>query len=92
MDEFYNRQYVLHDGQHRLIAILSCFVFFLEWMTDLIVKQNEDKLAPIKDKTKTKKIRAELRRVLDAHREDISRCSVESNQSMGAERTFLFLI
>lgn len=48
-----------------LLVMPSGLSVALEGLTDLIVKENEDKVAPIKDKKLAKKIRGELTNVID---------------------------
>ncbi|MGS0747388.1 hypothetical protein [Halpernia sp. GG3] len=64
---------IIEASTSSLLVMPSGFSVALEGLTDLIVKKNESKLAPIKDKKLAKEIRTELKSVIDKYSEKIEK-------------------
>jgi hypothetical protein len=62
---------IIESSSSSLLVMPSGLAVALEGITDLIVKQNEGKLAPIKDKAKAKKFRAQLQTILATYAQDV---------------------
>lgn len=58
---------IIEASTSSLLVMPSGFSVALEGLTDLIVKEKEEKVAPIKDKKLAGKIRSEFRSIIDSH-------------------------
>lgn len=58
---------IIEASTSSLLVMPSGFSVALEGLTDIIVKENEAKLAPIKDKKLAKEIRKELKKVVETY-------------------------
>jgi hypothetical protein len=63
---------IIESSTSSLLVMPSGYSIALEGLTNLIVGQNEEKLAPIKNKSSAKKIRDQLKEVIDLNKGDIS--------------------
>ncbi len=64
---------IIEASTSSLLVMPSGFSVALEGLTDIIVKENEAKLAPIKDKKLAKEIRTELKNVIEKYSERLQK-------------------
>lgn len=67
---------ILESSTSSLLVMPSGFSIALEGLTELFVRENEDKIAPIKNKTHAENLRDELLELLNSHIENIGEDAV----------------